>query len=235
MIRRETWSPIRLLAPALGLALAFLAADTALAADEFVVENWAEQKVGATGLPSGWEKQTWGSPRYDRFSVVESGDRKALHLRSERDSSNIAKDIKGKVDLKETPILEWSWKAVTLPKGADSRRRETDDQAAQLYVAWPRFPEAVRSRIIGYIWDTTAPAGATVKSEKNATVTYVVVRSGSADLGKWITERRNVREDFKRIYGEEPESPGGVSFGIDSDDTESTAESFMGTIRFTKP
>jgi hypothetical protein len=233
--RRLVSSPIRRLAPGLVLALTLLAAAAALATDELVVENWGEQKVGATGLPSGWEKQTWGSPRYDRFTVVEDGGRRALRLKSEDDSSNIARNIKGKVNLKETPILEWSWKAVTLPQGADCRRKETDDEAAQLYVAWPRFPEAVRSRIIGYLWDTTAPVGTIVKSQKNGTVTYVVVRSGPADLGRWLTERRDVREDFKRIYGEEPESPGGVSFGIDSDDTKGSAESFMGTIRFTKP
>jgi hypothetical protein len=230
MIRRR----VPLLTRVLPLALGLLAT-VALASDAGLIEDWSELKVGATGLPAGWEKQTWGSPRYDRFTVVEDGDRKVLHLKSEQDSSNIAKNIKGKVNLKETPIIEWSWKAVTLPKGADSRRKETDDQAAQLYVVWPRFPEAVRSRTIGYIWDTTAPVGTTVKSQKNGTVTYVVVRSGPADLGKWITERRDAREDFKRIYGEEPDGPGGVSFGIDSDDTESIAESYMGTIRFTKP
>src|SRR5581483_6071830 len=155
-------------------------------------------------------------------------------LKSAGDSSNISREIKGKVDLTATPILEWSWKVVALPAGADSRRKETDDQAAQLYVTWPRFPEAVRSRIIGYIWDTTAPAGSVIKSQKTGTVTYVVLRSGTADLGKWVTERRNVREDFKRIYGEEPDAPSILSVGIDSDDVKGSAESYMGPIRFVK-
>ena len=102
-------------------------------------------------------------------------------------------------------------------------------------MVWPRFPEAVRSRIIGYVWDTTAPVGTIVKSEKTGTVTYVVLRSGTAELGKWITERRNVAEDFRKIYGEDPEHPGAVSISIDSNDTNSVAESFMGAIVFKKP
>jgi hypothetical protein len=89
-------------------------------------------------------------------------------------------------------------------------------------------------RIIGYIWDTTAPAGSIFKSRKTGTVTYVVVHSGPADLGKWIPERRDVRVDFKRIYGEEPEDPGAVSFGIGSDDVKGTAESYLGHILFRK-
>src|SRR5439155_8918950 len=91
---------------------------------------------------------------------------RALHLRSEGDSSMITKELDGTVNLKSTPVLEWRWMAVTLPKGADARSRQTDDQAAQLYVVWPRFPQEFRSRIIGYIWDTRAPAGLVVKSEK---------------------------------------------------------------------
>jgi len=64
-------------------------------------------------------------------------------------------------------------------------------------------------------------------------VTYVVVRSGSADLGRRIAERRNVLEDFRRIYGEEPvEAIEVVSIGIDSNDTGSRAVSYMGEIRF---
>jgi len=93
----------------------------------------------------------------------------------------------------------------------------------------------VRSQIIGYIWDTTAPAGSIVKSEKTSTVTYVVMRSGTAGLGKWITERRNVVEDYKKIYGGQPDSPGFVSIAIDSDDTTSFAESVFGSILFRKP
>jgi hypothetical protein len=211
-----------------------LVAATALAADVFVVEDWSAVPVGTKGVPPGWQKQDWGSPRYD-FTVVEQDGRRAVHLKSAGDGSTISKEIRGKVRLAETPILEWTWKVVVLPKGADARNPATDDEAAQIYVVWPHFPQAVRSRIIGYIWDTTAPVGTIVKSQKTGTVTYVVVRSGSADVGKWLTERRNVREDYRRILGEEPEDPGAVSFGIDSNDVKGTAESYMGPILFRKP
>jgi hypothetical protein len=206
----------------------------AWAAESFVVEDWSAYPVGTRGLPSGWERQRWGSPHLD-FTVVADGDRNVLHLRSAGDNSTISKSIRGMVQTRETPILEWIWKVVALPAGADSRRRETDDQAAQVYVVWPRFPEAVRSRIIGYIWDTTAPAGAIVKSQSTGTVTYVVLRSGPAELGRWITEARNVRDDYRRIYGDEPDEPGVLSVAIDSNDVRGSAESYVGAIRFRRP
>jgi len=205
-------------------------ATAAVAADDFLLEDW-KQKLGATGIPPGWQGQNWGSPKYD-FKVEEHEGRAAVHMKSANEGSTISREIKGKVSLKDTPILEWTWKVVTLPQNGNSCKKATDDQAAQLFVVWPRFPEAVRSRILGYVWDTTLPVGTICKSEKTGTVTYIVVRSGSADLGKWMTERRNVLEDFTKVYGEAPENPGGVSISIDSNDTNSISESLMGTITF---
>jgi hypothetical protein len=220
----------RLVAVMLLLVLAV----TAWAAD-VVIEDWKNQKLGAHGIPDGWlGGQTWGLPQHD-MTVEENEGHRVLHLKSKIESSAVRRDIRGRVNLKETPILEWSWKAITLPKNGDCRKKATDDQAAQLYIVWPRFPEAVRSQIIGYIWDSTAPAGSIVKSEKTSTVTYVVMRSGTSEAGKWITERRNVVEDYKKIYGAQPDNPGYISIAIDSDDTVSSAESVFGAIRFRSP
>ena len=219
--------------PLVALAL-LLAVVAAWAADSVVVADWSKYRVGSRGIPEGWQGGNWGSPQYD-FTVVEVEGQRVLHLKSEGDSSTIALEVKGKVDLRETPILEWRWKVTTLPRGADARKGDTDDEAGQIYVTWRRFPEAVRSRSIGYIWDTTAPVGSLFRSEKTGTVHYMVLESGPAKLGRWITEQRNVVEDFKRIYGAEPDNPGIVSISIDSDDTRSSAEAFVGALLFRRP
>jgi len=219
----------------LAVALLALIAGPLPAADPptVPVEDWAKQAEGKTGIPDGWKGQNWGSPKYD-FRIVTQGGRKAIQLKSANDSSTISKEVK--VDVKSWPIVQWSWQVVTLPKGGDARKSATDDEAAQIYVTFPRFPSAVRSRIISYIWDTTAPVGSVFKSEKTGLVTYVVVRSGPTDLGKWLTESRNVLEDYKKIYGEAPgEDVGAISIAIDSNDTNSTAESYFGEILFRKP
>jgi Protein of unknown function (DUF3047) len=200
----------------------------------FVVEDWTKAPGGSKGVPPEWKTQNWGSPKYD-FEVVIDENRPVLHMKSEKEGSLISRDIKGKINLKETPIVEWSWKATVLPKGGDSCKKATDDQAVQIYVVWPRFPEAVRSRVLGYVWDTTEPVGTVCKSEKSGTVTYFVIRSGTAELGKWLTERRNVCEDYKKVYNEDCEPPSAISVAIDSNDTVSTAESFVGAIFFKRP
>jgi hypothetical protein len=198
-----------------------------------LVEDWSKTQVGHKGAPPGWKTQSWGSPKYE-FEVVSESPTQVLHLVSNGDSSTIIKEVK--VDCKDYPVLQWTWKVIELPKGGDSRKKATDDQAGQISVTFPRFPSAVRSRIIDYIWDTTTPAGTIVKSQKTGLVTYIVVRSGQTDLGKWLTESRNICEDYKKIYGEEPEEKiEGLSIGIDSDDTRSRAEAYIGEIFFRKP
>jgi len=217
------------------VAVAFTAVVTAGSAD-YVVEDWRSYPIGTRGIPGDWKAQNWGWGAYD-FEIVADNGQRVLHLKSKGDSSTISRDLRGQgqFNLRETPVLEWSWEVITLPTGGNACQKSTDDEAAQVYVAWLRFPETVRSLIIGYIWDSTAPVGTICKSQKTGTVTYIVLRSGGGELGKWITERRNVVEDFRKIYGEVPDNPTALSLSIDSDDTASSAESFIGRIVFTRP
>ena len=215
------------------IAAAFLALLTAAGAGRAVViEDWTRDSESRRGIPSGWIGEAFGRRADYDFTAEQQADGRVLHLVSRNEHSTIAKDITGKVNLKETPILEWSWKATILPTGGDLRRKETTDIAAQLYVIWPRFPGLLRSRIIGYVWDAATPATTIVKSQKTGTVTFIVMRSGAKDLGKWLTERRNLAEDYTKIFGEIPDDPKAITISIDSNDTQSTAESFMGPIVF---
>jgi hypothetical protein len=215
------------------VAVALLGLAMVASADRAVViEDWTANRVGQRGIPSGWTGEGFGRRADYDFTIEQAGEARVLHLKSNDEHSTIVRDITGKVRLKETPILEWTWKANILPTGGDVRRNESTDIAAQLYVIWPRFPALLRSRIIGYVWDATTPAATMVKSEKTGTVTFIVLRSGTKDLGKWLTERRNVAEDYRDIFGEFPENPTAITISIDSNDTHSTAESFIGPIFF---
>jgi hypothetical protein len=211
-------------------ALALLLISLAVAAKS-VIEDWTSQPLGAHGIPSGWTAYATpgGRPAYD-FVVAEDGGRRALHVRGRDEHSTIAKEIH--VDLEATPILEWSWKIVELPAGADVRTRATSDLTVHVLVVWPRFPEALRSRLIAYAWGTTEPAGSVERSRKTRTVTFFILRSGADQLGRWITERRDVVEDYRRAYGERPESPRAIAISIDTNDTHAAAAGFIGPIQF---
>lgn len=195
------------------------------------VENWARHETGARGIPAGWRayETIGGRPTYD-FTIVEDEGHRGLNLRSRGDHSTIARRLR--ISLTATPLLEWSWKIVQFPAGADIRRRQTSDLTGHLFVVWPRQPAMLRSRLIGYVWDETTPANSVEPSRKTGMVTFVVVRSGAAGVGTWVTERRDVAEDFRRIYGEDPGDAGAVALSIDTNDTRSSAEAVIGPIAF---
>ena len=195
------------------------------------VENWQRHELGARGVPAGWRayETIGGKPMYD-FTVVEDEGHRSLQLRSRGDHSTIARRLR--ISLKATPVLEWSWKLMRFPAGADVRRKETSDLSGHLFVIWPRQPAMLRSRLIGYVWDEKIAADSVEPSRKTGTVTFVVVRSGTAEAATWVTERRNVAEDYRRIYGEEPDDAGAVALSIDTNDTRSPAEALFGAIAF---
>lgn len=176
---------------------------------------------------SGWQIKDWKG-RSD-IKVVDADDAgHVLHLKSKGTSTALYKEIA--LNIAEIQYLNWQWKVIKLPDGGDVRRKETDDQAAQIYVVFPKFPLQVNSRLIGYIWDTNAPKGSTATSHKFSKTKYIIVRSGKEDVGKWLKEKRNVYADYKMLFGEEPPKVGKIAIMIDSDDTNSSAESFFGDV-----
>lgn len=180
--------------------------------------------------PTDWQIKEWKGKADVR--VVNADRGLVLCLNSKGTSTALYKNID--IDIKETPYLLWQWKVTKLPAGGDVRKRTADDQAAQIYVIFPKFPSQINSRVIGYIWDTNAPQGSVVASTKLSNTKYIVLRSGQNGLGEWFAEKRNVYEDYKTLFGEEPPKMGKISVMIDSDDTKSLAESFFGDIYLSK-
>ena len=195
------------------------------AEDRIMIADFSSS-VGAKGAPAGWELKE-KSGKAD-FEVVKDGDIAAGRFRSANSSFSLQKEVK--VDLKQFPWLTWKWKVTKLPAGGDFRKSKTDDQAAQLFVAFSK------TKAIVYIWDTTAPAGLMEDTSPVPfmTVKVVVMRSGPAELGKWITEARNVYDDFKKLYGSEPPAVNGIRLQSNSQHTGTSGESYFADVTFKK-
>ncbi|HUP04738.1 MAG TPA: DUF3047 domain-containing protein, partial [Bryobacteraceae bacterium] len=132
------------------------------------------------------------------------------------------------VDPYQMPYLDWRWKVAQLPAGGDFRHALTDDQAAQVMVAF------ADRRVVSYIWDSTAPKG----DEESAGfiplvhVFAVVCESGAGGLNQWIAESRNVAADYQRAYGKPAPHVKGLRLQINSQHTGTTAESYFGEVAF---
>ncbi len=177
-----------------------------------------------TAVPSGWHlKEKTGNA--DVSLVIEEGIN-AVHMQSSGSSFSLEKEVH--IDLKKYPILSWKWKVAKLPKGGDFRKTGTDDQAAQLFLAFSK------TRAIVYIWDSSAPEGtmADTAAPFFMSIKAVVVRSGPSKIGTWITETRNVYDDYRMLFKQEPGEVAGVRLQINSQHTGTSAESYFADIAF---
>jgi DUF3047 family protein len=189
--------------------LAFIVLDTG---------KWASGR-----LPADWMVNVkHGKPE---LSVCDDGP-SCLHFKSV--SASFALEHSVDVDTAQMPWLTWRWKVARLPDGGDFRKASTDDQAAQVLVAFDD------KRILTYIWDTSAPKGAMQSASHIPLVRIyaVVCQSGASEANKWVAESRNVAADYERAYGKPAPRVKGLRLQINSQHTGSTAESYFGEVAF---
>ena len=84
--------------------------------------------------------------------------------------------------------------------------------------------------ILGTAGDAALPVGTVLPSQKTGTVTFIVARRGDQGLGQWLDERRNVADDYLRVFGEAPPPLPALALSIDTNDTRSSAEAMFGRI-----
>ncbi len=189
----------------------------------FVVYDTRATQPGQ--LPPGWRlKVNRGSPD---VTVIRDSQGSVLHLRSRGSSFALERQVD--VDPERFPYLTWTWKVTDLPRGGDFRHAFTDDQAAQVLVAFADH------RVLSYVWDSTAPKD-TFERASGIPLLHVFVdvcRSGRADLGQWLPETRNVASDYAKAYGHPPkEHVRGIRIQINSQHTGTSAESYFGEVGF---
>jgi hypothetical protein len=175
-------------------------------------------------LPSGWQlKVNHGTPQVYTCGAAESG---CLHLKSVKASFALERSID--VDPVEMPYLNWEWKVSQLPAGGDFRKSATDDQAAQVLVAF------ADRRVLAYIWDSNAPKG-TLQSASSIPLVHIfafVCQSGTSDLNRWVPETHHIAADYQRAYGKPAPRVKGLRLQINSQHTNSIAESYFGEVAF---
>ena len=177
-------------------------------------------------LPAGWQvKVNHGTPE---IALARDGAGAAIHLKSRRSSFGLECGVD--VDPGQLPFLQWNWKVAELPQGGDFRHSRTDDQAAQVLVAF------ADRRVVTYLWDSTAPKG-TMQPASSMPLVHifaVVCQSGPQEANRWIREVRNVREDYERAYGRSAPRVKGLRLQINSQHTGTGAESWFGEVSFRK-
>lgn len=202
-----------------------------------------------TVLPNGWKPLTFPKiPRHTRYEVIKEGETTVVRAISEAAASGLVNAVR--VDLREYPILQWRWKVLNVISKGDVRTRQGDDYAARIYITFEYNPDKadfstkmkykmgrllfgdIPIAAINYIWENKTPRGTIVDSAYTDRSKMIVVENGADQVGQWIEEQRNVYDDYKKAFGEEPPVVNGVAIMTDTDNTGETAIAYYGDIAF---
>ncbi len=211
---------VRQLCAVVGLTLLGLSA--AALAETLPVGRFSAGELG------GWEEKSFvGNTRYQ---IVDTERGKALHARAQKSASGMFKKVR--IDLTRTPWLHWSWRVDETFSGNDERSKGGDDYPARVYVVVDGGMFFWRTRAVNYVWSSNQPVGTSWPNAFTGNAMMLAVRSGSTDTGRWVRERRNVREDLKRLFGEDITHIDAVAVMTDSDNTGQAASAYYGDIYF---
>jgi hypothetical protein len=170
--------------------------------------------VAAGRLPDAWTpRDEKGKPYY---AVAEEEGNSFLRATVPSDSVHIYRRVEW--DIAKYPVLSWRWRVLAFPPGGDESVASLNDSAGGVYATWVNLL-GFSARSIKYVWSATLPAGRTFKVKNTW---FVVARSGTADGGKWVAERVNVRDDWRRLWGGDPGDPDLLVILTDSNATRST-------------
>ena len=215
------------------LLLAGVSADET---DKISVANFSE------GDLSGWEEKSFKENSQYEFVSSETINSKnvdvgfqqgrILRASTQGQASGLFKEVA--INLDETPFLNWSWQVNTLFKGNDERSKEGDDYPARIYVLVSGGVFFWNTKAINYVWSSNQPVGSEWPNAYTGNAQMLAVQSGDKKIGQWVSERRNIREDFQKLFGDDVTQIDAVAVMIDGDNTGQSATSYFGDIFFSK-
>lgn len=195
------------------------------------------KRAGSERLPQDWRALTF--PKIGRDTSYTLGrDGKTIWVKAEsRDSASaLVREIQ--IDPKAIPILRWRWRVENILQKGDARKKEGDDYPARVYVnfrydpnkasLWEKAQYGLVRSIYGeyppkaalnYIWANKIERGAAVDSAYTSRAKLIAVQSGTETIGRWISEERNIYEDYISYFGEEPPEVAAIAIMTDTDNT----------------
>jgi Protein of unknown function (DUF3047) len=201
-------------------------------------------------FPGGWRELRFAKFRAPtRFELFDDSGATVVHATSENSSSVLMENLD--LDPRQYPVLRWKWNAPRLVPGANTTRRKKEDAPVRLIVAFDgnkdklsfsdQMTFAETRALLGldppyatleYVWGDGAPKETIVENGWNARIRLLLAQSGAERIGEWVPEMRNIVEDFRRAFGEEPGRITSIGIHCDSDATETRSEGYFGDIEF---
>ena len=198
-----------------------------------------------SALPPAW--QPWTLLRNaSRYELVRDGNDTVVRAVARNSASGLIHPLD--IDPRAFPLLTWRWKLTDPPLVT---KESPDDSPVRIVVSFDgdtsKLPFSERIffanfrlftgqdlpyAALMYIWGTQSPRETIMPSPRTTRVQMIVVERGRDGIGQWRDITRNVREDFRRAFGEEPGNIISIGIMTETDETARDVEAFYGNIFF---
>jgi len=200
------------------------------------------QLVSELGFGSSEDLKEWREFSFDGYSKysIETDEEEGTFLKaSSKDTcSGIFKEIK--VSMEHRPFLSWEWRVTKFPsnkkEGTSLTEKSDCDFGARVCVVFAG-DTPFSSHYLWYVWDDRFKEGAHADSSGTLKRTKVLVVEDSAggDGSGWFFERRDVIEDYWKLFGTYPKLAfHSVGIMTDSDHTHTDSAAEFRNVRIYK-
>ena len=169
-----------------------------------------------------------------RYSVEFDRQLNQSVIRAESDKAASGLFYEERIDLNKTPYLSWSWKVEKFPALDNEKTKSGDDYAARIYIVIKDGWTPLGTKAVNYVWSQQSPLETTWPNPfAGDKAMMVAVQQGSSDSG-WVMEKRNVKEDLKKLFGKDFQYIDGIAIMTDTDNSMSSAVSYYSGLKLTE-
>ena len=177
----------------------------------------------------GWQEKDF--VKQTSYHLLKQDNQTVLQAEADASSSGLFKNVL--VDLTTHPYLNWQWKIEKGHPPLAERTRNGDDYAARIFIVAKGGLLFWNAKSINYVWASTEKKGGIWPSAVAGKNTmHLAVRSSEDKKDTWYQEKRNVYEDFKKIFGKEIKEIHAVAIMTDSDNSKGSVRASYGDISF---
>ncbi len=193
----------------------------------------------AGSAPQEWAFQpVRGAKHVTRYAFVRDEELGATVLEAVAEAAGGALIYRFDADARHSSVLRFKWKPGNLIATSDPRTKSGDDYVARIYITFATDPDhagvkekaenAVARLFYGetpphaalsYVFTQKAVQGSIITSPYTRRVKKIVVDADPNSIGKWKSFSRDIYEDYKRAFGEEPPRISGIAIMVDTDNT----------------
>jgi len=177
---------------------------------------------------SGWqEKEFSGKTQYQ---LLKTDTQNVLKAQSKQSASGLYKEIR--INLNQTPYLNWSWQIDSPLKKLNEQSKDGDDYAARLYIVKKHDFLFWKTKALNYVWSSNQDKYSHWNNAYTSQAKMFAVRGNDSKAKQWYKEKRNVKEDFKQFFGDNVEYIDVIAIMTDTDNSKSSVRAYYGDIFF---